>query len=99
MQALTRRLFAGEPCLNAQGKRMRKDGSLVDVELFTAPHTVGSEQYGYLIFYKDITSRLRVEADLEQSQSNIFRSSGDAARHLFRSRYGWNDYLCQPRFL
>ena len=53
-------------------RRRKKDGSLVDVEIFTAPFFVGGERFGYLAFYNDITERLQAEANLEKTQSSYF---------------------------
>jgi len=55
-----------------ESRRRRKDGSMVDVEIFTAPFFVGGERFGYLAFYNDITERLKAEADLEKTQSSYF---------------------------
>ncbi|MEP7135046.1 MAG: PAS domain S-box protein [Chloroflexota bacterium] len=52
-------------------KYKRKDGSLVDVEIFTTPFFVGGERFGYLAFYNDISERLKAEADLEKTQSTL----------------------------
>jgi len=53
---------------SAVGKRKRKDGTLVDVEMFTAPLFVGGEQVGYLAFYHDISERLKAEAERKKTQ-------------------------------
>ncbi|PWB72258.1 MAG: hypothetical protein C3F07_12320 [Anaerolineales bacterium] len=55
-----------------ESRRRRKDGTPVDVEIFTAPFYVGGEQFGYLAFYNDISERLAAEADLEKSQSSYY---------------------------
>jgi sigma-B regulation protein RsbU (phosphoserine phosphatase) len=52
-------------------KRKRKDGSLVDVEMFAAPFFVGGERFGYLAFYTDISERLKAESDLEKTQTTL----------------------------
>jgi len=54
------------------GKRKRKDGSLVDVELFVTPLFVRGKRFGYLAFYNDITERLKVESNLEKTQSTFY---------------------------
>jgi sigma-B regulation protein RsbU (phosphoserine phosphatase) len=48
-------------------KRRCKDGTLLDVELFTTPNFVGSKHFGYLIYYNDISKRLKVEAELDRT--------------------------------
>lgn len=55
-----------------QNRRRKKDGTLVDVEIFTTPFFVGGEQFGYLAFYNDISERLEAEANLRKSQSSYF---------------------------
>jgi PAS domain S-box-containing protein len=52
------------------GKRRKKNGTLVDVEMFAAPFHVGGERFGYLAFYNDISERLEAEANLEKTQSS-----------------------------
>lgn len=47
------------------GKRKKKDGTLTDVEVVAHPFFVGSINYGHLVFYIDISERLRAEAELE----------------------------------
>ncbi len=48
-------------------KRKRKDGSLVEVEIFTEPNMMGAQQLGYLVFYNDITTRLKAESELQKT--------------------------------
>jgi sigma-B regulation protein RsbU (phosphoserine phosphatase) len=54
-----------------EGQRKRKDGSVVDVEVFSAPVYVGGERFGYLVFYNDISERLRAESDLQKTRSAL----------------------------
>jgi len=42
-------------------QRMRKDGSLVDVEIIGVPVLVGGEQIGILGLYHDISQRIETE--------------------------------------
>ncbi|HKJ38525.1 MAG TPA: PAS domain S-box protein, partial [Anaerolineales bacterium] len=58
--------------LSREGKRKRRDGALIDVEIFDAPFYVGGEQFGYLAFYNDITERLKTQSDLEESKTSYF---------------------------
>jgi len=55
-----------------ESRRKRKDGTLLDVEIFTSPFFVGGERFGYLAFYNDISERLEAEANLEKTQSSYF---------------------------
>jgi PAS domain S-box-containing protein len=49
-------------------KRRRKDGSLVEVEIFTEPNMMGAQQLGFLVFYNDITTRLKAESELQKTR-------------------------------
>jgi PAS domain S-box-containing protein len=51
------------------GKRKKKDGALVDVEIFSEPFFVGEEKFGLLVFYNDISERLKAEAELDQTHA------------------------------
>lgn len=51
-------------------QRKAKDGTILDVEIFTTPFHVGGERFGYLVFYNDITGRLKIQDDLAKSQSS-----------------------------
>lgn len=53
-------------------KRKTKEEKILDVEIFNTPFHVGGERFGYLVFYNDITERLKVQSDLEKSQSSYF---------------------------
>jgi len=54
-------------------QRMKKDGSLVDVEIVGVPVFVGGEQIGILGLYHDISQRLETEQKLRESEGR-FRS-------------------------
>jgi len=54
-------------------QRMKKDGSLVDVEIVGVPVFVGGEQIGILGLYHDISQRLETEQRLRKSEGR-FRS-------------------------
>ena len=49
------------------GQRRRKDGSLVDVEIFGVPVIVGDEKIGALAIYHDISELVRVHREAEQA--------------------------------
>jgi len=55
-----------------ESRRRKKDGTLVDVEIFTTPFFVGGERFGYLAFYNDISERLKAEANFKKTQSSYF---------------------------
>lgn len=54
------------------GSRRKKDGQMVDVEIFSGPLFVGGEKHGSLVFYNDITERLKTEAELDRTQAGYF---------------------------
>jgi len=49
------------------GKRRRKDGILVDVEIFGVPVVVGEQKVGALAIYHDITDLLRARQEAEEA--------------------------------
>jgi len=53
--------------LHAVSKRRRRDGSLVDVEIFGVPVFVGSEKIGVLIMYNDISELIRARQEAEDA--------------------------------
>ena len=50
---------------------MRKDGSLVDVEIIGVPVLVGGEQIGILGLYHDISQRIETEKKLRDSEARF----------------------------
>ena len=59
-EALTQQVLIGET-VHALGQRRRKDGALVDVEIFGVPVQIGGEQMGLLALYHDISELVRAE--------------------------------------
>jgi nitrogen fixation negative regulator NifL len=53
--------------VHAIGQRRRKDGSLVDVEIFGVPVLVGGERIGILALYHDISVLVRAQKEAEQA--------------------------------
>ncbi len=55
-------------------RRVRKDGSIVDVELLALPVTVGGQQLGYIAIYHDITDlqRARQAAEAANEAKSLF---------------------------
>jgi PAS domain S-box-containing protein len=60
--------------LRATGKRTRKDGSLVDVELLGLPVIVGGEEVGFIAIYHDIgpLQQARREAEAANQAKSTF---------------------------
>ena len=61
----TRQVTSGQ-VVNATGKRNRKDGSSVMVEIQGIPVVDEGKQVGLLTLYQDVSDRLRAEAQLHQ---------------------------------
>jgi diguanylate cyclase (GGDEF)-like protein/PAS domain S-box-containing protein len=86
-QDYTRRVLVGEQVYGS-GKRRRKDGSLLDVEVFGMPVIVDGEQVGILGLYQDISSRKRAEEQLQ------YMATHDLLTNL-PNRFLFNDRLNQ----
>jgi len=67
MKELTEKVL--EERVYTVGQRKRKDGILLDVEMFAEPLYVGGEKYGFMVFYNDISKRLEAEAERDQTQA------------------------------
>ncbi|MCJ7715247.1 MAG: diguanylate cyclase, partial [Anaerolineales bacterium] len=52
-------------------QRMKKDGSLVDVEIVGVPVTVSGEKIGILGLYHDISQRINAEKALKESETRF----------------------------
>jgi two-component system sensor histidine kinase/response regulator len=63
----TRQVSHGD-VVHSVTQRRRKDGSLVDVELFGVPVIVDGRQIGILGMYHDLTDRKRAQAELERQK-------------------------------
>lgn len=63
----TRRIVAGEP-IRVTTRRRRRDGSLLDVEMYGVPLSVGGEQVGELVLYHDISEQKRAELALHAAK-------------------------------
>ena len=53
--------------VHAIGKRQRKDGALVDVEIFGVPVFVDGEKIGALAIYHDISELVRARQEAEEA--------------------------------
>ncbi|HKF52101.1 MAG TPA: ATP-binding protein [Candidatus Acidoferrales bacterium] len=63
----TRRIVAGEP-IRVTTRRRRKDGSLLDVEMYGVPLYVSGEQAGELVLYHDMSEQKRAELALHAAK-------------------------------
>ena len=65
--AYTRKALSGET-IRSTGVRRKKDGSLVEVDIFGVPVLVAGERIGVLAMYDDITERVRTEHALQSAK-------------------------------
>ncbi len=63
----TRRIVSGE-LVRVTTQRRRKDGTLMDVEMYGVPLFVSGEMVGELVLYDDVSERKRTEAALEAAK-------------------------------
>src|SRR5690348_2353347 len=69
-QELTQRGRSGEVS-HATTKRKRKDGSLLDVELYGVGLTIGDQLVGGLVLYQDVSRRQRAEEALREANETL----------------------------
>ncbi len=80
--ALTQRAMSGET-VHEVARRRRKDGTLVDVELFGLPVTVGGERVGVVGMYHDISEMARarrVAEDADRAKSEFLANMSHEIR-------------------
>lgn len=63
----TRRIVAGEP-IRVTTRRRRKDGGLLDVEMYGVPLYVSDEHVGELVLYHDMSEQKRAELALHAAK-------------------------------
>ena len=63
----TRRIVAGEP-IRVTTRRRRKDGGLLDVEMYGVPLYVSGEHVGELVLYHDMSEQKRAELALHAAK-------------------------------
>ncbi|MDZ4798595.1 MAG: PAS domain-containing protein [Bryobacteraceae bacterium] len=93
--SLRRRDLQGDSLRSLHLRRVRKDGSPVDISVSTATmRDAGGQVTGIMSLYEDITERLRSERDLRESQER-FRTLVEATPQLVWSTAadGLVDYL------
>jgi diguanylate cyclase (GGDEF)-like protein/PAS domain S-box-containing protein len=61
---LTRKVLKGET-IEQTGQRQRKDGTLVDAEIYGVPVFLDNQQLGVLAMYNDISERVKTEEHLK----------------------------------
>jgi two-component system sensor histidine kinase DevS len=84
-ESALKRLQAGEPATRYDSRRRRKDGSLVDVAVtLSAMRDASGAVTGYSAVLRDITDRLRTEAELAEAraQQEVLAERDRMARDL-----------------
>jgi len=74
---ITKGVFAGKT-MHEFGKRRRKDGTLVDVEILGAPIKIDGKRIGVLGLYRDITVEKQAKEDLQASEKRFRRMFQDS---------------------
>ena len=81
-----RRVRAGELYTALETKRLRKDGSLIDVEISTASiFDAAGVVVSYMALYADITDRKRQDEEVRASRARIVEAGDGARRQLERN--------------
>ena len=74
---ITREVLAGNT-IREFGKRRRKDGTLVDVEILGEPIEINGKQIGALGLYRDITVEKHAKEELQASEERFRRMFHDS---------------------
>ena len=80
------RVRAGEVYTGVEGKRLCKDGRLIDVEISAAPiRDAFDTVISHLALFADISDRKRQEEELRASRARIVKAGDEARRRLERN--------------
>jgi PAS domain S-box-containing protein len=93
-EALLAGEFGGEMRAGLELRRLRKDGSLLDVSLWTAPlRNAQGEVIGLLGFFADITERKRAEEERERllARERAARAEAEAAFRISHAIQAFTD--------
>ncbi|MGH9747015.1 MAG: PAS domain S-box protein [Candidatus Acidiferrales bacterium] len=81
---LTRRSTAGD-VVREKAKRLRRDGSLVDVQILGVPISVGGKLIGSFGMYEDITERRRAEQAQREAEERFRSLFENATEGIFQT--------------
>ena len=94
--ALTHAAFQGP--VHGVARRLRRDGSLVDVELFAVPVVVRGEQLGALFLYHDISELVKARRQAEEanrSKSTFLANMSHELRTPLNAILGYSELLIE----